>query len=177
MRFAYADPPYLSCCGLYGHHHGDDDRCWDDPETHRALIERLQTAFPDGWGAVGLQSFTGYHLAHVPTRSQNSRLGEAVLRVQTRCQTGLCLGAGHLRRGPQPIQGYRHAPPEKGGKQTTPKDFLAESITLKKGLTGAKPAAFCRWVLDLLNVQAGDELIDLYPGTGIMGEILRERLG
>jgi hypothetical protein len=65
---------------------------------------------------------------------------------------------------------FRHEPPEKGGKQTTPKDHLVCPITLRKGLTGAKPPAFCDWILDLLNVQPGDELDDLFPGTGIMGE-------
>ena len=63
-----------------------------------------------------------------------------------------------------------HPPPLLGGKQTTPKDFVALPITLKKGLTGAKPAAFCDWVLWLLNVQPGDKVRDLYPGTGIMTE-------
>jgi predicted methyltransferase len=46
--------------------------------------------------------------------------------------------------------------------------MIAESITMQKGLTGAKPEKVCRWILDLLNVRAGDEVVDLYPGTGIM---------
>ena len=54
MRFAYADPPYLGCCKLYDHHH-PDGLCWDDPETHRLLIKRLMTEFPDGW-ALSLNS-------------------------------------------------------------------------------------------------------------------------
>lgn len=53
MNFAYADPPYLGCCRLYGHHHPEgarpfDGRCWDDPETHRALFDWLAFNF-DGW--------------------------------------------------------------------------------------------------------------------------------
>ena len=52
--FAYADPPYLGCCRLYGHHHPEggrpfDGRCWDEPETHRLLIEWLAKEFGDGW--------------------------------------------------------------------------------------------------------------------------------
>lgn len=27
----------------------------------------------------------------------------------------------------------------------------------------------CDWVLDLLNVWPGDEAVDLFPGTGVMG--------
>ena len=47
MRFAYADPPYLGCCYLY--QHPDQDGCWDEPATHRALIARLVAEYPDGW--------------------------------------------------------------------------------------------------------------------------------
>ena len=47
-----------------------------------------------------------------------------------------------------------------------------EPITLKKGLVGAKPEKVCRWILELLNFHPGDELIDLYPGTGIMGRVV-----
>ncbi len=74
-------------------------------------------------------------------------------------------------RGRNPGRGFPHPPPLRNGKQTTPKDFIAESITLRRGLTGAKPEAFCYWVLQLLNVQPGDEVIDLYPGTGAMGRV------
>jgi hypothetical protein len=69
-----------------------------------------------------------------------------------------------------------HAPPAKGGTATTPKDFHSSNITLKKGLTGAKPSSFCDWVMDLLNVQPGDQIVDLFPGTGVMGERSQIRL-
>lgn len=49
MRFAYADPPYLGCCQMYGHHHADPYGCWDDPATHRQLIDTLTVDYPDGW--------------------------------------------------------------------------------------------------------------------------------
>jgi DNA modification methylase len=76
--------------------------------------------------------------------------------------------------GRNPMNGHRALIPEKNGKQTTPKDFHVASITLKKGLVGAKPESVCRWILDLLNVQSGDTVIDLYPGTGIMGVVAAE---
>lgn len=86
-----------------------------------------------------------------------------------------------FRGGRNPSAGFSHVPPERNGKQNTPKDFLVtespaikEPITLKKGLVGAKPEAVCRWILELLNVQAGDEVVDLFPGTGIMGRVAVE---
>ena len=57
-------------------------------------------------------------------------------------------------------------PPPEGGKATTPKDVVSANITLKRGLTGAKPEAFCRWMFAVLGMQPGDELVDLFPGTG-----------
>jgi DNA modification methylase len=75
------------------------------------------------------------------------------------------------RGGRNPSNGHKHVPPEKNGKQNTPKDFIVEPITLQKGLVGAKPEKVCRWILDLLNAQMGDTLDDLFPGTGIMGRV------
>lgn len=72
------------------------------------------------------------------------------------------------------MNGHRAEIPEKNGKQTTPKDFIVEPITLQKGLVGAKPEKVCRWILDLLNVHPGDVVFDLYPGTGIMGRVAEE---
>lgn len=182
MRFAYADPPYLGCCKLYDHFHGDDGRCWDDIETHRQLIDRLVDEFPDGW-AMSLTSTTLRDL--LP-------LCPPDVRVAAWCKTFGAFKKGVrpaymwepviLRGGRNPNAGHSHAPPEKGGKQNTPKDFynhhtdaLLCPITLKKGLTGAKPEGFCGWVLDLLNVQPGDDLVDLYVGTGVMGRVVASR--
>lgn len=38
--------------------------------------------------------------------------------------------------------------------------------TLPGRVIGTKPAAFARWVFDLLGAQPGDQLDDLYPGSG-----------
>ena len=63
------------------------------------------------------------------------------------------------------------AVPEKNGKQVTPKDFIVCPITLKTGLVGAKPELVCAWILSLLNVLVGDEVVDLFPGTGAMTRV------
>ena len=179
MRFAYADPPYLGCCKLYDHEHGDDGRCWDDLDTHERLISRLVQDFPDGW-ALSLTSVSARQI--LPLCPADARWGPW-------CKTFGAFKRGVrpaymwepviFWRGRNPNAGHAHPPPELGGKQTTPKDFtrvdmgsaLFEPITLKKGLTGAKPEAFCEWVLDLLNVLPGDEVIDVFPGTGVMGRV------
>jgi DNA modification methylase len=49
------------------------------------------------------------------------------------------------------------------------RDWHSANITLERGLTGAKPRSFCRWILEMLNAQPGDEVVDLFPGTGAFG--------
>ena len=46
------------------------------------------------------------------------------------------------------------------------RDWIQESITLKRGLTGAKPEKVCHWAFELLGSRPEDDLADLYPGTG-----------
>jgi hypothetical protein len=40
-------------------------------------------------------------------------------------------------------------------------------------VVGAKPAAFCWWLFDLLGALPGDELVDLFPGSGGVGRAWR----
>jgi hypothetical protein len=171
MRFAYADLPYLGKCGkFYGHNH-PDGRCWDDLATHELLVKRLEAEYPDGW-ALSLSS---------PALQDILPLCPRGVRV-TAWVKPFCIFKKGVRPAyawePVLLRGGRnahHPPPLKGGKQTTPKDYVAVNITLKKGLTGAKPLAFCEWVLDLLNMQPGDVVDDLFPGTGVMSQAAAAR--
>lgn len=52
------------------------------------------------------------------------------------------------------------------------RDWLSCAVTRQRGLKGAKPPQFNRWVLDLLVFQDGDTLDDLFPGTGSMATAL-----
>lgn len=166
MRFAYADPPYLGMCGKhYGHRHDAPWGCWDDLATHQQLVDHLVAEFPDGW-ALSCASTDLREL--LPLCPAGTRVGPW---VKTFCA---------FKKGVRPAYAWEpvlflggrnknHRPPAKGGEQTTPKDFIAAPITLRRGLVGAKPAAVCRWILDLLGYVDGDELVDLFPGTNSMG--------
>lgn len=181
LRVAFADPPYLGCCRLYDHHHEQPFGCWDDPETHRHLIDWLGEAFPDGWA---LCASTPSLRTLLPMMPDDVRIGSWV-KTFSAFKKGVRPAYAWepvlWRGGRNPGAGFPHKPPERNGKQTTPKDFfethtqvtggLACPITLQKGLTGTKPEAFCRWVLDLLNVQQGDTVVDVFPGTWIMSQV------
>ena len=153
MRFAYADPPYLGCGRLYKKHHAEA-MVWDDPETHRALISRLCDEYPDGWALS----------CHVPSLKTLLPMCPDDVRVAAWCKPfasfkpnvnpGFTWEPVLFRGGRKPD---RYAP--------TVRDYLCEPITLMKGLPGAKPRMFCRWIIQLLHALDGDEFDDLFPGT------------
>ncbi len=174
MKLAYADPPYL---GQGSRRYGDhpDAATFDTLEGHRLLIERLCDEYPDGWA---LSASSPSLRLILPICPADVRVGAWVKPFHA------------FKRGVRPAYAWepviyrgghnppweKHPAPEKGGKATTPKDFFSHVITLKKGLTGAKPPAFCDWVMDLLNVKPGDTVDDLFPGTGVFGERVEARL-
>lgn len=173
MKFAYADPPYLGCCRLYEHHH-PDSRCWDDVGTHNRLVERLVSEFPDGWALSASSTSLHALLRLCPADVRIAAWVKSFCAFKKGVRPAYAWEPVIFWRGRNPNAGHPHAPPPKGGAQTTPKDFIIEPITLKKGLTGAKPEKVCRWVLDLLGFYPGDELVDLFPGTGVMGRVASE---
>lgn len=171
MRFAYADPPYI---GQAKRHYGCAEVC------HVDLLERLYTEFPDGWALSCSTPSLGEILSLCDSIRTIHGLPNDV-RIAAWCKS-FCAFKRNVRPayawepvvfrgGRNPVNGYRATIPERNGKQTTPKDFHVAPITLQKGLVGAKPESVCRWILELLNVQEGDEVVDLYPGTGVMGHV------
>ena len=57
--------------------------------------------------------------------------------------------------------------------EPTVRDWLPCVITLRKGLTGAKPLKVCEWIISLLGALPGDQFDDLFPGTGIFSTTWR----
>lgn len=170
MKFAYADPPYLGMCGkFYGHHH-PDGRCWNDLATHARLLERLAADYPDGWALSCSSPSLREMLPLTPPRTRVAAWVKpyAVFKPFVRpCYAWEpVLFTGGRKTG--------FAPPERGGGQITPKDYLSIRVTNQRGLAGAKPPEFCRWVADLLGYQDGDEMTDLFPGTGAMSRALAQ---
>lgn len=154
MRFAYADPPYL---GLAEKFYGDmhpDAAAYDRLETHAALIDRLSREF-DGWA---------YSL-HSPSLKQ-------ILAV---CPDDVRIGAwvkpfASFKKGVKPAYCWEpvifHGGRKHDEESATVRDYVACSITLKRGFRGAKPDAVCFWLFDFLGMQIDDEFVDLFPGSG-----------
>ena len=163
MRYAYADPPYLGCgAKLYSPFHGNAAD-WDDPQTHRDLVSYLVDEFPDGW-AISL---------HTPSLRLYTSLAPDDARVGAWVKP-----FASFKPGVNPAYAWEPVLFRGGRKRSrtemTVRDWVSVPIELKRGLPGAKPLPFCRWILDLLGYRTGDEVVDLFPGTGAMAVAERE---
>jgi len=160
MRLAYADPPYLGCSHYYDH---PDAAIYDTVEAHAELLARLESDY-DGW-AYSLSSTTLRQLLTVaPDRARIAAWVKPFAAFKANVRIAYTW---------EPVL---FAPGRDRSTDGAPvgRDHLAEPITMRKGLTGAKPAAFCRWVLDLMGYTDGDEVDDIFPGTGVMGRVLSQ---
>ena len=161
MRLAYADPPYLGCSGLYPEH--PDSERWDDPAEHGVLMAVMDRDY-DGW-AFSLSATSLPAL--LPLAPAGIRIASWVKPF-----------AAYKRnvRIAYTWEPVIFRPGRDSSKDGAPvgRDHLAEPITLRRGLTGVKPARFCRWVLDLMGYVEGDTVDDLFPGTGVMGLVERQ---
>jgi hypothetical protein len=163
MRFAYADPPYLGCCRIYHHRHEGSWGCWDDVAIHEDLLGELDRGY-DGW-AYSLSSPSLREI--LPLAPAGARVAAwvkpfAAYKANVRCAYTW-----------EPVLFRPGRDSSRDGAPVT-RDHLSANITLERGLTGAKPEMFCRWVLNLLGWLPGDEVTDIFPGTGVLGQILKQ---
>lgn len=175
MRFAYGDPPYLGCCKLYDHHH-PDGLCWDDLATHAALIDRLDgiDSRYDGWALSATSVSLPDLLPLLRDTYGAKRFGPVRIGAWVKPFAAFKRNV-RIAYTWEPVI-FRPGRDSSSDGAPVGRDHLAEAITMRKGLTGAKPRAFCDWVLDLIGWVPGDELDDLYPGTGVMGSVIKARL-
>ena len=157
MKIAYADPPYLGCSHYYPERQEVD---------HNKLIEDLMWNY-DNWALSCSSPSLGFLLNHRLLRS-----GEGGSNGMVRVAAWVKPFAS-FKPNVNPAYAWepvifrikcsRHTRADK-----TIRDWVSVPITLRKGLVGAKPPAFCFWLFDLLNARADDDFTDLYPGTGIV---------
>lgn len=163
MKFAYADPPYLGLAAkFYGHLHPEAAE-YDKLETHQKLIDRLCAEYSDGW-AMSLHS-PGLR-AILPMCPAEARVMSWVKPFAT-FKPGV--GVAYAWE-PVIVMGGRRRTRE----QRTVRDWHAENITLRKGFTGAKPAGVIWWLLEVLGAEKGDQIDDLFPGSGAVGVAIND---
>lgn len=176
MKLCIADPPYLGRAEMfYGATRVDnmnagarsainpmrkadnhpDAHLWDNPETHRELVERLCCDY-DGWAISMVPDNLRHYLQWVPV---DTRI--AVWHDPQAMPTGT-----HPRRRWEPVLVRR----AEGRRRTVDVPWpVGDVLTVghgRRGFAGAKPSEWTRWVLDMLGYQDGDTVDDLFPGSG-----------
>ncbi len=154
MKICYADPPYIGCAHLYKDHPD-----YAGEVDHQELATML--LMYDGW-ILHASSPTQYEV-----ETYLREAGHTDYRVMPWVKPF----AAFKRNVPvayawepvfvKPVR----KPVVKKGMGFTYRDWLDESITLKKGLTGVKPERLCHWLFEVSGCTPSDDLVDLYPGT------------
>lgn len=154
MKAAYADPPYLGCSAKhYGAMH-EAAADYDDPATHKALIERLCDDY-ESW-AMSL---------HEPSLRVILAMCPEDVRVGVWVKPFAAFKANVTRAYAWELVIFRFKRP-RAREQATWRDFVSAPITMRRGFPGAKPDAFCYWIFEGLNLEPDDEFCDLFPGSG-----------
>lgn len=145
MIFAYADPPYI----------GQAKKHYNSQEVDHRLLIQVLAAFPDGW-ALSCSSPSLRTL--LPMCPDGVRVG-AWVKPFCAFKAGVTVAYAW-----EPVIFYRGR--KRPRTKPTVRDWVSENITLKRGLSGAKPEKFCYWLFEVLGMEPDDELVDLFPGTG-----------
>ena len=148
MRFAYADPPYI---GQAKKHYSHDPQCAE--VDHQKLIEQLQEY--DAW-ALSLSSPTLRII--LPMCPNDVRV---MAWVKPFAVFKPNVNPAYAWE-PVIVRGCR----KRHRSVPTVRDWVSANITLRKGLCGAKPEAFCLWLFSAVGLTADDEMHDIFPGTG-----------
>lgn len=149
MKIGYADPPYIGCAHLY------PERTEVD---HSELIARLDRDY-DGWVLHAAATPESFYV-----------LAPWVLATDARWCSWVKGFAAFKRNVPvayawEPVIIKAARKPVVNGRIVM-RDWIECPITLQRGLVGAKPEKVCHWAFELVGADIGDELVDLYPGTG-----------
>lgn len=157
MKIAYADPPYIGCAHLYKDHPD-----YAGEVAHVELVERLMSEF-DGW------------VLHASATPQSMAvLAPLVEKTGARWMSWV-KGFAAFKRNVSVAYAWepvivKAARKPVVSKRLVMRDWIQESITLKRGLTGAKPEKVCHWAFEMVGAHPDDDLHDLFPGTGAVSK-------
>lgn len=177
MRLAIADPPYLGRAARNygpgadragfgsgrgtGPHSGSprttsvhpDARLWDDPETHRQLVEHLVATY-DGWAVAMAPDNLAHYLQWAPSA-----------RVAAWVKPRSVPTGSRVTPSWEPVLVWI---PD-GRRASTAGMVVPDAIRCPppQHFVGAKPPPWTRWVLDMLGYDPElDTVDDLFAGSG-----------
>ena len=177
MKLAIADPPYLGRAQRHygigasnGHWHSTQTRQdtrsplrttehhaaaeWDTESRHEQLVRDLQHDY-QGWAIALLPSNLPAYLRWVPKDT----------RICTWVKPNGVPGGARVVNRWEPVLVYIPEPRRRAEAGRNTPDYLVASVE-HVGHTGAKPAKWTRWVLDMLGYHPEvDTIDDLFAGS------------
>jgi hypothetical protein len=155
MRFAYADPPYP---GQSAKHYADHPD-YAGEVNQRALLRQLADEY-DGWVLHTASTTLGYMLGLAAEQGITDFRVMAWVKPFAAFKRNVSVAYAWEPVLVKPVR------KPVVSDRIVMRDWLAESITLQRGLTGAKPEKVCRWLFEVAGLDPDDELVDLFPGSG-----------
>jgi len=149
--FAYADPPYPGFARKY---YGDQPTFGGEVD-HRALVASLEASGYAGWALSTSARALRDVLAPCPPTARVCAwtkphgVPSTTAGIHNAWEPLIVVGGRQRRPG---VRDHLRALPARGGGD----------------LMGRKPLAFCAWLFDLLGMAPGDQLVDIFPGTGVV---------
>jgi hypothetical protein len=159
-KIGYADPPYINCAHLYKEHPD-----YGGEVDHAQLIDRLEAEY-DGWVL---------HAAATP--ASMAIIAPLVEKTGARWMTWV-KGFAAFKRNVSVAYAWEPVIVKAARKPVVSKrlimrDWIECPITLKRGLTGAKPEQVCHWAFEMVGARPEDDLDDMFPGSGAVTEAWR----
>lgn len=157
-RFGYADPPYPRKARRYY-------RCRE--VDHHELVLQLIREFPDGW-ALSTSSDALWDVFRLCPR------GTRVCPWVRGSRPGTVYGTRNaweplLVFGGRPVKRSCHA----GVDDVLLLNARARQRNYPGALVGMKPPKFSEWMFNQLGARAGDELVDIFNGSGAVKRAAR----
>lgn len=153
--FGYADPPYPGQSAKLYRDHPD----YAGEVDHRDLVRRLERDY-DGWVLHTASTTLADVLAILTEERIDGYRVMAWVKPFAAFKRNVSVAYAW-----EPVLVKPVRKPVVSGAIVM-RDWIAEGITLRRGLAGAKPVAVCEWVFEVAGLEATDDLVDLYPGTG-----------
>lgn len=157
LCFAYADPPYPGLSAKF--YRGEPS--YQGEVDHAALIASLRAVGYAGWALSTSSKALRDVLPLCPPDARVCSwvkpigVPRSTYGLHSRWEALIVVGGRKRRPG---VRDWLRAQPARGWGT----------------LMGRKPIAFCAWLFDCLGMIPGDELVDLFPGTGAVARAWAE---
>jgi len=156
MKLGYADPPYIGCAHLYS-----DQPDFAGEVDHKRLVNRLQDEF-DGWvlhTSATVEAIATLAPLLIGTGARWMAWTKPFAAFKRNVSVAYAWEPVIVKAARKPVV----------SKRLVMRDFIDSSITMKRGLTGAKPEKVCHWAFEAMGARPEDDLVDLFPGSGAVG--------